>query len=222
MVFQYNTSMSEIRIFKGEKRKLEVVAEWLGAGSLNVFGRQFAGKDTYAKVLDPVLDAPVIGGGDTIRAAQAAGTLTPEIQVMLDAGKLIPSDDYRRMMMPVLGSDEYSGRPLLLSAVGRMFGEEDGVVRATQDAGHPIKAVPDVIISEATAFDRLKNTPARGRKDDTPEGLRKRLDEFTEHTVPVLDFYKQQGLYLPVDGEQPKQKVFNELVDGLHEVAQAA
>lgn len=45
-----------------------------------------------------------------------------------------------------------------------MFGEEVGVVRATQDAGHPIKAVPDVIISEATAFDRLKIHPLVAEK----------------------------------------------------------
>lgn len=214
--------MSEVHIQNGERRKLVVVAEWLGAGSINFFGRQFAGKDTYARALSSPLDAPVIGGGDTIRAAQAAGTLTPDIQAMMDVGELIPSDAYRRMMLPVLGSREYAGKPLLLSAVGRMFGEEVGVMQVTQEAHHPIKAVPDIMISEATAFDRLRHTPSRGRKDDTPEGLQKRLDEFTEHTIPVLNFYKQQGLYVPVDGEQSKQRVFQELVDGLYKAAQAA
>lgn len=214
--------MSEILIGRGERRKLLLVAEWLGAGSLNFFGRQFAGKDTHANALSTILGAPVIGGGDILRAARDAGTITPEVQAIIDSGGLAPTEEYRRMVLPFLGSQQYNGKPLMLSAVGRMFGEEVGVVSVTEEAGHPIKTVPYIEISEATAFERLRTMPSRGRKDDTPEGLRKRLDEFNEHTVPVLDFYKSKGLYLPIDGEPPKQEVFNSLVDRLHQLALVA
>jgi adenylate kinase len=193
-------------------QKLGEVREWLGPGSLNFFARQFGGKDTQAGKFSTVFNAPVIGGGDILRNSE----ISPEIQTFLDRGNLIPSDDYERIVLPYLGQTAFQDKPLLLSSVGRLQGEENGVLAATSAAGHPVMAVPYLRITEEESFQRLSHSPGRGRTDDTEEGLRTRLAEFNEKTVPVLKTYEVKGLLVPVDGMQAADIVFNALVNELH------
>ena len=209
-------------ISKSDLIKINEIGEWLGAGSLNYFGRQFAGKDTQAGKFGNIFGVPVLGGGNIIRACIEAGTISPEVRDMMNNGELIPSDDYERMVLPVLGSELHQGRPLLLSSVGRMFGEESGVLAVTVASGHPIMAVPYIDITEAEAFKRMACSPSRGRDDDTQEGLKKRLQEFYEQTIPVLNVYESLDLLVEVNGMQEEDVVFNNLVGMLHERSRAA
>ena len=55
----------------------------------------------------------------------------------------------------------------------------------------------------------------RQRKDDTPEGVEKRLNIFYETTSSVIDHYRKKGLLLEVDGNQEIEKVFEDIVKNL-------
>ena len=57
------------------------------------------------------------------------------------------------------------------------------------------------------------------RIDDTPEGIKKRLQVFTEETLPVLDYFKGKGLVAEIDGDQSIEKVFEEILSKLKQVA---
>lgn len=57
--------------------------------------------------------------------------------------------------------------------------------------------------------------PIMQRGDDTPEGIKKRLDTFYQVTIPVIDQYRQKGMLLEVDGDQPVEKVFEDIVEQL-------
>lgn len=41
------------------------------------------------------------------------------------------------------------------------------------------------------------------RSDDTPEAVTKRLEIYYEQTEPVLDYYRDAGLLIDIDGNQP-------------------
>lgn len=53
------------------------------------------------------------------------------------------------------------------------------------------------------------------REDDTPEGIKKRLNIFQEDTVPVLKIFKKKGILLEINGRNTAEKVFREIVKGL-------
>lgn len=53
------------------------------------------------------------------------------------------------------------------------------------------------------------------RKDDTPEGVRKRLSIFQEETVPVIEEYRRNGILLEVEGEGEEREIFNKIVKNL-------
>jgi adenylate kinase len=194
-------------------RKVEEIGEWLGAGSINIFGKPFGGKDTQAKKLHQRLGGAILGGGVILRNSQ----IPADLKERMDRGELIPSDRFKEIVMPYLSSEEFAGKPLILSSVGRVSGEEQGVVEAMEASGHPTLAVPHLEISDEESFRRLKSQSSRGRDDDTPESLALRLEEYRNKTVPVLKNYESMGLLVPVDAAHSQGPVFEAMVHALHE-----
>lgn len=49
------------------------------------------------------------------------------------------------------------------------------------------------------------------RKDDNPESIKKRLDDFKTKTTEVLNYIKINGTLIEIDGQQPIEKVFADI-----------
>lgn len=193
----------------------EAVAAWLGAGSINIFGRPFAGKDTQGKVLADLFQGVLIGGGDILRSHHDP----KQIEDILAAGGIVPSDFYLQMVLPYLSQDSLKGKPLILSAVGRSHGEEDIIMKATEDSGHPLKAAIVLTLSEDDVWRRFDASQAahdRGdRTDDHRDVLKNRLKKFEEKTLPVIEYYRQKGLLIEVDGTLEAEQVTAEIISEL-------
>ncbi len=189
------------------EQAIERIQQWLGTGSINIFGLPYAGKDTHGEFLAQALNATLLGGGDILRNSP----IPEHIKTIMDAGNLIPTDEYIRIVLPFLSRPETADSPLILSSVGRWHGEEQGVLDATEQSGHPIKAVIYLHISMQTAntrFNRALNTGDRGmRRDDDKEKLIVRFSEFAEKTLPVIEFYRREGLLIEIDGNPPVEEV---------------
>ncbi len=195
--------------------QIQSIKEWLGNGSINIFGRPFAGKDTVCRKLAEVLAAEIIGGGDIMRN-------TPEFaatQAKVDDGSLAPSDEFLQMITPVFSREDLQGKSLVLSSVGRWDGEQQGVLAAAEKSGHTIKCVVyvDITVNELhKRWEASRQLADRGvRKDDDESALDKRISEFNNKTVPVLDFYKQKGLLVEVNGMNSREEVLQEILDKL-------
>lgn len=202
-----------------DAHKLAVIKDWLGTGSINIFGRPFAGKDTHGRELKTLFDGELLGGGDIIR-----NSVVPEhVLEMTRAGLLAPTEDYIRIVLPYLSREEFASKPLILSSVGRWHGEEEGVLEATTAANHPVKAVLHLSISEEAVLERWQKKAHIGergeRDDDTKEILEVRLKEYKEKTLPVIDFYRDTGLLIDVDSTLDKKTVLNLIIDELYQRA---
>lgn len=204
-----------------DQNQLAVIKQWLGSGSINIFGPQYAGKDTQGEVLVKAFGAaPLIGGGDILR-----GSIVPEhVKNIMNQGQLIPTKDYIEIVLPYLAQPDFNGKPLILSAVGRWHGEEQGVLDVTTKANHPLKAVIYMTLSEEIIWQRweaYKGLRHGGtRQDESKEALEMRLKEFSVKTLPVVEFYRDMGILIEVDGSGSKEKVFADIIDGLGKFAQ--
>lgn len=197
-------------------QKLAAIRTWLGTGSINIFGRPFAGKDTHGRELVDFFDGVLLGGGDILR-----NSVVPEhVTTLIRAGKLAPTEDYIAIVLPYLSKADFKDKPLILSSVGRWHGEEAGVLGAAEAAGHPVKAVIYLAISEDGVRQRWQeknHVGARGeRHDDTAEILETRLAEYREKTLPVIDYYKSTGLLIEIDSSLPKDEVLQIIIDALY------
>lgn len=50
------------------------------------------------------------------------------------------------------------------------------------------------------------------RKDDNPITVRERLEVYKEQTIPLIEYYGKQGILINVNGDQPIEKVFEDIV----------
>jgi adenylate kinase len=196
---------------------LQRVAAWLGSGSLNIFGPPFAGKDTQGRVLADLFDGPLLGGGEILRQSH----MPDHFKDLHRTGKLFPTDIYLELVLPYLSQESFRGKPLILSSVGRWHGEEAGVLEATAQAGHPIKAIILLDIDKDEIWRRWKKSHTikdRGdRSDDSYEVLETRLEEFRNKTMPVIDFYRDEQLLIEVDGSQKPDLVTKNILKSLLE-----
>lgn len=194
--------------------QIKKISDWLGTGSINIFGMPFSGKDTQGQILADLLGGALIGGGDILRAQQNA-----KIDKILAKGDISPTDYYLKLIPPYFSKSEYNNQPLILSSVGRSHGEEPAIMKAAADSGHPIKAVIMLSLSEAEVWKRFKAVQIqqdRGRRaDDKQESLETRLKRFQEKTMPVIKFYRNTGLLVEVDGALSRKEVTSEILKSL-------
>lgn len=55
------------------------------------------------------------------------------------------------------------------------------------------------------------------RADETPEKIEKRLNTFEEQTVPMIDYYRRQGIVEEIDGNRPIETIFEDIVRRLNQ-----
>lgn len=211
--FVYNLSMVD---------KIEIIKQWLGSGAINIFGIQFAGKDTLGIPLAEKLGAVFISSGDLVRAAMHNERDSRIRQAAIDSqtGILTPTDEFRQLIVPHLKDEKLAGKPLVLGSVGRWIGEEDAVMDALNEGGHPLKAVIvlHIPIEEVwRRWDEVKHTRNGGRADDQDRSrVQLRLDEFQEKTAPVIQKYQQLGLVIDIDATDTIEATFASAIDQLY------
>lgn len=209
----YNLSM---------ENKILAIRSWLGSGAINIFGIQFSGKDTLGVPLAERLGAKFISSGDLVRAAMhnSNDSRIQQAALYTQTGILTPTDEFRQLIVPHLKDDRLSGMPLVLGSVGRWIGEEEVVMAALAEGGHPLHAVIVLNIPEEEVWRRweeVKNTRNGGRQDDQDRSrVAKRLQEFKEKTVPVITKYASLGIVINVDATGTIEDTFNAAIDGLY------
>lgn len=195
--------------------EIEYIKNWLGTGSINIFGRPFAGKDTQGRILAQAFGGTLLGGGDILRNS----IIPTHVDAALRRGELAPTDEYVNIVLPYLSRDEFKGKPLILSSVGRWIGEEVGVTEALKTADHPLRKVIYLDLDETIVRKRWQaleqHDDRNGRYDDTAELLEKRLLEFREKTLPVLEEYDKRGLLVKIDGDQTAEAVTKDIFNAL-------
>jgi adenylate kinase len=65
--------------------------------------------------------------------------------------------------------------------------------------------VPDDVV--------LERMLARGRADDTPEAIQRRLELYQTETAPLLEFFSSQGILISVDGLGTEDEVQDRIID---------
>ena len=199
--------------------KISTIKNWLGTGSINIFGLPMSGKDTQGIRLAGTLDAKFLSSGLIIRAKEKE--LKKDYS---EHGELIPTNVFYEWVLPYFERQDLYEYPLILSSIGRWSGEEDSVMTAAASAGHDIKAVILLNISEADVekrFEMAKSLNDRGeRKDDLDLAtFHTRLEEFRTKTLPVIEHYRDLGLLININGDQDRDSVFNEIVEKLYHTA---
>ncbi len=197
------------------EEKIKTIKQWLGSGSINIFGLPFAGKDTQGKIFADMLGGIMISGGDILRQNKD----NEELQRIMAAGEIIPTSLWETVVVPYFKRDELNGKPLVLSEVGRLMGEQFVIEKATEESGHYQKAVILLELEDAeiwNRFDASRLDKDRGeRADDNKAVLQTRLDSYHQKVMPVLNYYDSKGLLIRVDGSLSREQVTESIIEKL-------
>ncbi len=141
---------------------------------LVILGRQGSGKGTQAIRLVDAYGPVHVSTGDMLRAAMAAGTeLGRQARALVDAGELVGDDVVNGIVAERLAEADVVERGFLLDGYPRTPDQASALEGFLAEAGTPLDGAVnlDVPVDEVTA-----RMMARGRADDTEEGIRRRLD----------------------------------------------
>ena len=173
-------------------------------------------KDTVGVRLAEDLNGKFLSSGLIIRALEKS-----EDKDLTASGKLIPTETFYDIVLPFFKREDLANYPLILSSVGRWKGEEDTVISAAEAAGHPIKLVVALNVSETDVMDRWQTARTLGDRGDRPddakiEVFQTRIEEFKNKTLPVLIKYQQLGLLISVQADMPRDEVYQAVVDAIY------
>jgi len=188
-------------------------------------GPQGSGKGTQAALLAPRLQLHHLSTGELFRAAIASGSdLGKEGQVLYDRGELIPDDLTIRLVAERLNEidqgiartggldaspDAPKARGALFDGFPRTQAQAEALDSLLSDRGEKVDGVVEIVVPEQELIARLQ---ARGRADDTPEAIQRRLQTYYEQTAPLLDEYRTRGIVVTVNGHQDVDQVFAEIL----------
>ena len=180
---------------------------------LVILGGTGAGKGTQSERLCSALDIRGISTGEILREAIAAQTdLGLQAKNYVEKGELVPD----RLMIQFMGerlrrSDVSNG--WLLEGYPRTAFQAEELDFLLDELEQRLNWAIYLKVSESVMMER---SLARSRQDDTPEILARRIQMFTERTIPILEYYDRRHKLLTIDGEQPPDLVEQEILQNLN------
>jgi adenylate kinase len=174
-----------------------------------VLGPPGSGKGTQCARLAATEGVVHISTGDALRDEIRRGSrLGVAAAEHVAAGRLVPDALVIDAVCQALDRCRGSAG-ILLDGFPRT--EAQAVALAALDVG-AVRLVAALVVPRAVLLDRLRN---RGRADDEPDVVRRRLISYEVETRPILDFYARDGLLVHVDGNRSATEVTTSLAGHL-------
>jgi adenylate kinase len=174
---------------------------------LVLIGIQGAGKSTQGNLLSRQLKIPYLSTGHIFRdIAKEKTPLGRYVKEIINSGALIRDSKVIEIVNSYLSKPAYKKGYIL-----------DGFPRTVTQAKKFVNHVDRVIhiaIPDKEALWRLAYRDEQ-RDDDTINAIRKRIELFKKHTVPVLTFYSKKKKLVEIDGTQSIEQVNEEILKSL-------
>jgi adenylate kinase len=180
-----------------------------------MMGRPGAGKGTQGKLLAKRLGCDIYSSGNRLREmAKGDGFVAHKVKEVIDKGELLPNWFSSHMFVEVLLSLGHEDTIVFEGACRRLH-EAQAFDETALWLERPYKAV-FLNISDAEMAKRIADRrKVEGRVDDASDTVDRRLVEYNEHTAHAIDFFRQKGVLVEVDGEHPIEEVHQKVLEAL-------
>jgi len=208
-----------------------------------LLGPPGAGKGTQAQIISKTFDLPHISSGaifrDNLKRKTQLGMLAKEY---MDRGELVPDDVTNSMIRNRLEQEDCA-KGALLDGYPRTPAQAQALSDMLQEMHAKVNAVPNIKVSEEVLIERLagrwtcraeghvyheKYNPPRTpgicdldgselyqRDDDKAETVKNRIQVYFQQTMPLIDYYRQAGNLIEVDGAKSIDQVGEDLIAAL-------
>ncbi len=174
---------------------------------LVILGKQGAGKGTQCELLVERYGVAHISTGDMLRAAVAADTpLGRQAKEVMDAGELVSDELILGIVAERLEAPD-TAAGFLLDGFPRTEAQADGLFALL--APHAVSRAIDLDVADDIVTRRMLD---RGRADDTPEAIARRLELYEAETAPLRRLFADRGVLVAVDGLGTPAEVHQRIV----------
>ena len=183
---------------------------------LLLLGTPGAGKGTQAVRLVEKYGIPQISTGDMLRTAVNAKTpLGLKAKGLMDAGELVPDDVVIGIAAERLAEDDVK-HGFVLDGFPRTVAQADALAEILQVHGSGLDLCVAITIDEDAVVGRLlKRAELEARPDDTQDVIRGRMVVYRESTAPLLDYYRERGILVEIDGMGTVEEVEQRIQEAL-------
>lgn len=210
---------------------------------LILLGPPGAGKGTQAALLVETWNLAHIATGDMFREAMRSGSeVGQQAKAYYDRGELVPDELTIRMLLERISQPDCA-RGCLLDGFPRNLDQAKALDAALSERGQAVDYAAYIRVGEEELVQRLSGRwTCRGcgavyherysppktagrcdqcggelyqRTDDQPETVRRRLGVYFRDTAPLVEYYRQEGKLVEVDGAQSIEAVGRALKEAL-------
>jgi adenylate kinase len=208
---------------------------------LVLLGGPGAGKGTQAERLSDALAIPQVSTGDLFRENLKNETeLGLLAKGYMEQGELVPDEVTVGMVRERLSRPD-AAAGAILDGFPRTIAQAEALGALLTDLGFKLAVVPYIKVPEDVLLARLAGrwtcrkcgamyhqlfSPPETvgacdrcdgelyqRPDDTPETQQYRIEVYFEQTAPLIDYYREKGLLVEVDGEPGIDEIQAELLN---------
>ena len=171
-----------------------------------------AGKGTQCKRLAAYLGVPHLSTGELLRGTRSDSALGKLVSSYIDAGRLAPDE----LVLPIVTerlAAEDCARGCLFDGFPRTVNQAEMLDQYLAARNDRLDLVLHLDVQIDELVKRLLNrAKIEHRVDDTEATISARLEVFRNQTEPVLDFYRDQGRVVTIDGMRTPDQVFDQIV----------
>lgn len=169
--------------------------------NIALFGPPGAGKGTQSEFLIKKYNLFYISTGDLLRREMADKTrLGLEAQSIIAAGGLV-SDEIIVQIIEKTITDHPDSNGFLFDGFPRTYIQAYILEGLMLKLHTSLNCLISLNVPEEESVRRLMNRgKTSGRSDDNKAVIRNRLKEYNQKTLPVLQFYRDRGIYVGLDG----------------------
>jgi len=211
--------------------------------NLIVLGPQGSGKGTQAKLLVSKLGLVYLEIGEVLRELASKKTpLGEKIASFQSQGKLVSDEIITEVLKSFLTEENFK-KGVLFDGFPRTLPQAGLLEDELKNHQVKIDKVIFLNISFQESLRRLKArricptcganynlvtmSPKNGelcdqcgsqlitRSDETDEVIKKRLEVYQKETLPLIEIYRQKGILVEVNGEQPVASIHQEILKNL-------
>ena len=214
------------------------------SGFIVLLGPPGAGKGTQAEAISEQLHLPHISSGDIFRENLKKQT---ELGILaagyFNKGELVPDDVTIAMIRERISRPDCQAGAILDGP--RTPTQADALASILSEMHSQVRIVPYISVPENVLIERLtgrwtcraaghifheKYNPPKvagvcdfdgselyQREDDKVETVKRRIHVYLEQTQPLIEYYRQHGVLIQIDGKQTIEQVTADLLSALPE-----
>lgn len=200
-----------------------------------------AGKGTFSSLLKEKYGFNHISAGDVLREQVALETeIGKEVKDVIEKGEMVNDDLMKRLIETKLKTLNLK-IPFMLDGYPRKLNQAHDYEEILKELGLNVDKVIFINIDKETGLKRVLgrrtcpvckkgynvltgynkpkeenlcddcHVPLTKRSDDNSESYEKRYDIYMEETRPVIEYYKEQGKLITIDGKIEPEKTLEDL-----------